>query len=375
MSKPISVDVEVTKLGDVNLAIIRFPEEMKVLGSTLRNGGYIKTDCVLMMQVPLGYDGDDPEKELEEMVAELGLPENTVCFMTAADIRKVITTAEAEFNGVRAIAIATSGVKNAVIAGDLLPESVLAEINKQGTINIVVVVNTPLDPAGMANAIMTVTEAKAAALMDVGVRGTGTTSDAVAVVSPKGNGTKFVGTATDAGIAVARSVRKAVAESTRKWYNGTPVPDMIQRLAAKGITMEVMWETAKELYYPNSAWDTEDLHRRFVEHIQLLNDDVNVVSMVHAAMLIEEAGFRDEIHALRPGEFQTDPMHLVCDEMMGIALAEYISGTRGLFEYTRYDKKKPGILKTLGPFLDDIVGSLIGATMSKIYTDLLGAGR
>jgi len=68
-------------------------------------------------------------------------------------------------------------------------------------------------------------------------------------------------------------------------------------------------------------------------------------------------------------------MHLVADEMLGMALVEYLAGTRGLFEYTRYDKKKPGVLKELGPFLDDIVGALIGGTMSKIYTDLLGAGR
>jgi phosphatidylglycerophosphatase A len=67
-------------------------------------------------------------------------------------------------------------------------------------------------------------------------------------------------------------------------------------------------------------------------------------------------------------------MHLVADEMIGMALAEYIAN-EGLFEFTRYDKKKPGVIKGLGPFLDDIVGALIGGTMSKIYTDLLGAGR
>jgi phosphatidylglycerophosphatase A len=48
-----------------------------------------------------------------------------------------------------------------------------------------------------------------------------------------------------------------------------------------------------------------------------------------------------------------------------------VAGTKGLFEYVRYDKKKPGILGTLGPFLDDIVASLIGSIMSRIYTELL----
>ena len=71
-----------------------------------------------------------------------------------------------------------------------------------------------------------------------------------------------------------------------------------------------------------------------------------------------------------------DPVHLLADELLGIALAQYIGGTKCLFEYIRYDKKKPGILSKLGPFMDDIVASLIGATMSTIYTEILeGEGR
>ena len=53
-----------------------------------------------------------------------------------------------------------------------------------------------------------------------------------------------------------------------------------------------------------------------------------------------------------------------------MALSQYIAGTN-MFEYVRYDKKKPGVLGVLGPFLDDIVASLIGGIMSRIYTELL----
>jgi adenosylcobinamide hydrolase len=374
MNREIRVDLKLTALEGNHFAIVRLPERMQVLASTLRNGGYVEADTVLMMQVDKGYDGQDPVGELREICRRFKLPQDTVCFMTAADLHKVITTASETYHGVQAVTVATAGVINAVMAGELLPESLVDSLKKPGTINILVAVNQPLEPAGLANAIITITEAKTAAMMDTGVRGTGTTSDAVAIACRRGKGTLFAGTATDVGIAIARSVRRAVGESIRKWDGRQPL-DMLTMLERRGITMEVLWRTAQELYYENPEWDTEDIRRRFVAHLQMLNDDVNVTSMIHAAMLIEEAGYRDEIHALRPGEFQDDPMHLVADEMLGIALAEYISGTRGLFEYTRYDKKKPGILKELGPFLDDIVGSLIGATMSKIYTDLLGAGR
>ena len=71
---------------------------------------------------------------------------------------------------------------------------------------------------------------------------------------------------------------------------------------------------------------------------------------------MEDMGNRDEMFGLDNGRFHQDPVHLVADELLGIALAEYIAGTKGLFEYVRYDKKSPGILETLGPFLDDIVG-------------------
>jgi len=45
----------------------------------------------------------------------------------------------------------------------------------------------------------------------------------------------------------------------------------------------------------------------------------------------------------------------------------YISGFKGHFDYTRFDQQKPGILGSLGPFLDDIVAGLIGGVSAKMY--------
>jgi alpha-ribazole phosphatase CobZ len=64
-----------------------------------------------------------------------------------------------------------------------------------------------------------------------------------------------------------------------------------------------------------------------------------------------------------------DPVCLVADELLGIDIAEYIAGSRGVFEFVRYDKAKPGVLGKLPPFLDDVVGGLIAGIMSKIYGD------
>jgi len=369
------LESEVTRLDGRVVAIIRFPEKMRALSSTLCNGGYVETGSALMIEVEKGYDGKRPDLEMRESCRRLGLPDDTLCFMTAADIRAVLTTVEESYDGVRASAVVTAGVVNAVTAGDLLPEKVLASLNGPGTINIVAVVDSPLEPSALANAIITITEAKAAALAECGVPGTGTTSDAVAIVCPEGKGSDYAGTATAVGIAISRAVRKAVTESVRRSDFSPDPPTMLSRLEEKGITLEDMWASAKGIYYPNPAWPEEMVRERFLSHLRMLDSDVNVNAMVQAAVLMEEQGAKDAIHGLQKGEFKDDPVHLLADELIAIALAEYIAGTRGLFEYTRYDRRKPGILARLGPFLDDIVGALIGGTMSKVQTDLLGAGR
>jgi phosphatidylglycerophosphatase A len=50
-----------------------------------------------------------------------------------------------------------------------------------------------------------------------------------------------------------------------------------------------------------------------------------------------------------------------------MAVAMYISGYKGHFDYVRFDRQKPGILGSLGPFLDDIVAGLIGGVSANMY--------
>ena len=225
----------------------------------------------------------------------------------------------------------------------------------------------------MANSLITITEAKTAALMDTKTRGTGTTSDAIAVCCPEGEGEKYAGTATDVGICMARAVRKAVAASTLKWYARPGPVDFIKLLDDRGITMEEMWTAANKLVLPNLDWPEGCLKSKFVERMNLLRQDVNVNTIVKGAILLEDAGKGQELYGLDNGVSDSESVHLLADEIMGIALAEYITGTKGLFEYVRYGQKKPGILAELGPFLDDIVGALIGAVISRAYSDLLEA--
>jgi alpha-ribazole phosphatase CobZ len=55
------------------------------------------------------------------------------------------------------------------------------------------------------------------------------------------------------------------------------------------------------------------------------------------------------------------------DELIGMCIAEYIGGKKALFNFIRYDKHKPGIIRELDVFLDDAVAGLIAGCMTKIF--------
>ena len=65
---------------------------------------------------------------------------------------------------------------------------------------------------------------------------------------------------------------------------------------------------------------------------------------------------------------------LIVDELLGMTIANYIAGARGIFEFIRYDQAKPGILRKLGPIANDAVGGHIAGVSSRIYSGTLELG-
>ena len=210
--------------------VIRFAKEMSVLSSAIYNGGDTVTDCILIMQVPKDYMSDDPHGDVDRVVTTLKLPKSTVGLMTAAEVEYVFNVAHHDYKDHIAYAAVTAGLSNQVVAGDVLEdwESRHAVSLKRsaklygdrgapkfhaGTINIVSIVGTPLTLAGKSNAIIATTEAKTAAMNILGYMETGTTSDAVAIVSPIGKGMEYCGTGSMQGIAMARAVRDGVCKA------------------------------------------------------------------------------------------------------------------------------------------------------------------
>ncbi|MBS7288461.1 MAG: adenosylcobinamide amidohydrolase [Candidatus Freyarchaeota archaeon] len=352
---------------DEKSVLVTFPSECRAISSAVLEPGITKIDGVLILQVPVDYSSDAPEEDLRRAVETLKLKGRLAGLMTAANVGKVFTVKRLSSDGLVVTVAVTAGTSNALVAG----EAVAGDAPRvAGTINVVVFVNKALTDGGLVNAVITVTEAKCLALRVLGFNAGGTSTDAVIVACPDGGEEKlrYTGPATRVGALISRAVRDAVTESILKAREAGS-RNFLDWLRERGVTLEDMAEAALALHAPHSEMSAEEVERRFIEEVKRLTCDVNLNALISSAIHLEELGLSGRIHGLSADEFKGDPVHLLADEIIGMAIAEYIAGTRGVFNYVRYDREKPGVISSLGPFLDDVAASLIGGVMSKVYSE------
>ncbi len=229
-----SLDDVRTRIEYVNgwsVAVIELGERMDVLSSCFLNGGLRDTATMVIIQVDPDYHSD-PVKDARAVLEELKLPEDTVCFMTAAEVYRVFTVERVNHNGYDCLALVTAGLSNHVVAGDEITDweerkkvsvqrhRMIAELHPPGTINIIGIVSEPMTDAAKVNSLIPITEAKSAAMHDLGYEETGTTSDAIAIVCPKeGKMQSYAGTGYGFGLSLAKAVRSAVRKALIKRYD------------------------------------------------------------------------------------------------------------------------------------------------------------
>jgi alpha-ribazole phosphatase CobZ len=145
-------------------------------------------------------------------------------------------------------------------------------------------------------------------------------------------------------------------------------PPLLKFLEKKGITMKDLIDTALEFYVPHPGVETKEKAEEMLreEFLDALSD-VNVSTLEVAAFHAQEDAEAGLIPGLTQERFQGRP-GLVADELIGLAIATYIAGARGMFEFTRFDQAKPGILKKLGVITNDAIGGLIAGVSSNMYT-------
>src|ERR1035437_1593735 len=148
-------------------------------------------------------------------------------------------------------------------------------------------------------------------------------------------------------------------------------PPLLTYLESKGITLQNLIDCALEMYVPHPGIETEKKATEMLkEELLDILSDVNVSMLEVAAFSLQEQAEKGLIPGLTQERFRGRPGP-VADEILGLAIATYIGGSRGVFEYVRFDQAKPGILKKLGSLTNDAIGALVAGASSNVYTRAL----
>ncbi|MGE5349594.1 MAG: adenosylcobinamide amidohydrolase [Actinomycetota bacterium] len=177
--------------------------------STGINGGRKKVKAIVNHQVNGDFNHDDPAAIMDEIAARLGVKQPYFGFMTAVYMENLCIVRDPFIT-----TFVTAGISNPCHDPSL-----------PGTINVIVVVHGRMSEGALAGAIITATEAKAKALFDMGFDFTGTTTDAVAIVTEeRKTGVceppyyEYSGTSTPIGQSIYRCVKKGVEEGIRRQH-------------------------------------------------------------------------------------------------------------------------------------------------------------
>jgi len=187
------------------LLMWRFAAPMLAISSASVGGGIGLRSWVVNAQVPHDYRRTDLAAHVRAIAHANDCTGDGVGMLTAADVDAFRTASE---QGVDAWV--TTGL--GLVTWAAAPDGDAVEW-RPGTINVFAALPARCTEAALVNAVATATEAKAQALAEGGVPGTGTPSDAVCIVCPAtGAAEQFAGPRSSLGAALGRVVHAAVAE-------------------------------------------------------------------------------------------------------------------------------------------------------------------
>jgi iron complex transport system ATP-binding protein len=199
--------------------IITMDQALKTLSSSILGGGFSQVRYILNHHVEKDFNHEAPATYLKNVALEMGIEGPVVGMMTAADLSN-LAVINVGRRGLKINAIITGGISNAAAVGEKT-ESRRSEV---GTINTIVIVDGSLYEGALVGAIITITEAKSAALRELNVinpktsgLATGTTTDSVVVAcTGRGPPLEYAGTGTLLGELIGRSVKKGTKEAVAK---------------------------------------------------------------------------------------------------------------------------------------------------------------
>lgn len=323
--------------------LVQSENPLTTLGSGIM-GGLNRTKTIVSMQIPHGWRGT--LEDLKERAAQAGI-EECVGILTTSDVTKCAFTENRDV-----LCICTAGKSDSAI---------------------ILIVDFALNLQEMVDVLISASEAKTVAFHDLDVR------ESVCEFASQHVSSSVVVACTGDGETLSRradfrfiyeTVRESVLEVLRKEF--PPERTVRERLSERGIRIEDLVEAEMEMFIENDAISREKFRILFEEKLHSTLKDINISSLILGALRLEEDGRKGLIPSLSKDEFVRDPIHLVSDEILGTAVAQYIGGTLAVFEFSRIERAKPGILRKMGPFLDDILGGLLAGVSSRIFSELSG---
>jgi adenosylcobinamide amidohydrolase len=206
---------------DNRAVILGFDYPLRTLSSAPYNGGIrrarsivnLKTDSRAVLE-------NSPEDLVSGFLNARGLGADSVGLLTSAGMEYAQFMAEQE-RDFAILAAVTAGTSNALNIAERTETDFSGEDRTgHGTINIIVVTNCLLLDEAMVSSLITATEGKTAALLDLGVKSvatgaqaTGTGTDTVVVVSGNGPNIRYAGGHTLFGQLLGNAVYRGVKSS------------------------------------------------------------------------------------------------------------------------------------------------------------------
>jgi adenosylcobinamide hydrolase len=225
--------------------VLKFPSPRHVISTSWLNGGFRRDlSAVFNHQVPKDFcsGGCDAVPDIREYLAKTAVlagldPGTSAGLMTAADMDNSVVASE-HYRKLAVSAIVTAGIDvNGCRAGD--PPSYYEDNGHfspvTGTVNTILMVNAALPEYAHVRAVMTATEAKAAALQALmapsryssGIA-TGSGTDMIAVVTDPASRIRLsdAGTHSVLGSLIAASVSRAVTTALERETGLSPASQM-----------------------------------------------------------------------------------------------------------------------------------------------------
>jgi adenosylcobinamide amidohydrolase len=205
--------------------IINLPKTSSILSWAPFNGGLTQSNCIFNHECD-HFEENDLVAIFNSIISQNNLPSDVIGLITGANVSRY-EEAFLENGRLWVHAIATVGLNNARSAGDSADIALGQQINKTGTINLIVSCNALPQVSGLVEALHLATMAKTSAMIEVGVRSkkskqlaTGTGTDCIVIAGSGEIQENYCGMHTVLGEMIGKAVKEIIKKGIQKWPEG-----------------------------------------------------------------------------------------------------------------------------------------------------------